>query len=188
MNQIMRASRLGLILVAACSAAHWLPARLFPQEVANTNNQQTAPAVSSSDFQVKLSTTKGVLVRRKGTEEWLEVSQLRDPIVVGLLDGDHRIYVVTKAIKPPKVKHMEEPEYPGGGRMLSGKCEVWLHMVVDDQGVVRQPAVDVSPNPEFAKAALAALNKWRFEPAKLDKQPVAVLMRLEIQFGFETAR
>jgi len=46
----------------------------------------------------------------------------------------------------------------------------------------------VSPSPEFAKAALAALNKWRFEPAKLDKQPVAVLMRLEIQFGFETAR
>jgi hypothetical protein len=84
------------------------------------------------------------LVRRKGTEEWLEASQLSDPIVVSPLDADHRIYVVTKAIKPPKIKHKEDPEYPGPARSLSGECRVSLHMVVDDQGMVRQPAVDVT--------------------------------------------
>jgi outer membrane biosynthesis protein TonB len=43
----------------------------------------------------------------------------------------------------------------------------------------------VSPNPDFGKVALAALNKWRFEPAKLDNQPVAVLIRVEFQFRFD---
>jgi len=180
MNRIMKASNNGLLLVLA-SAMLCRPASLFGQEVASTNNQQTASAPSSSDFEVKL-TEKGVLVRRKGTEEWLQVEHLGDPIAVGQLDATQKIYVVTKAVKAPKVKHAEDPEYPRVGGRLWGECRVRLHMVVDDQGIVRQPVVDVSPKSEFAKSALTAVSKWSFEPAKLGKQPVAVLITVEVQF------
>jgi outer membrane biosynthesis protein TonB len=57
-----------------------------------------------------------------------------------------------------------------------------LHLVVDDKGIVRLPTVDESASPAFAKAAIEAVNKWTFEPAKFDGQPVAVLVRVELQF------
>ena len=179
----MKALGVWLILVIA-SATLCPPAALFGQGVTNTENQQTSSAAPSSDFEVKFSAEKGILVRRKGTPNWLEVSHLKDPVAVGQFDADHRIYVVTKAITPAKVKRADDPEYPGNGRRLSGECRVWLHMVVDDQGIVRQPVVDESPNADFANSALTAVSKWKFEPAKLNKQPVAVLMRVEIQFRF----
>jgi len=181
----MRPLRLALIVALGYSAPFWLRVSICAQEAVNTtDSEKTAPTAFNSDFEVKLAAEKGILVRRKGTEEWLEVSKLNEPIAVGLLDSDHKIYLVTKAIKPPKIKHTQDPEYPGSGRMLSGECRVVLHLIVDDKGMVRSPTVDSSPSPEFAKAAIEAINKWRFEPAKLDSQPVAVLMRVEMQFKF----
>jgi len=44
------------------------------------------------------------------------------------------------------------------------------------------PTIDSSPGPEFAKAAIEAVKKWRFEPAKLNGQPVAVLISVEMEF------
>ena len=43
--------------------------------------------------------------------------------------------------------------------------------------------VDASTSPEFANPAIDAAKKWTFEPARLNGQPVAVLVRIDMQFG-----
>jgi TonB family protein len=57
-----------------------------------------------------------------------------------------------------------------------------LHVVVDDHGMVRFPVVDASPGPEFTNAAIEAVKKWTFDPARLNDQPVAVLMNVTTEF------
>jgi hypothetical protein len=90
---------------------------------------------------------KGFLVRQKGSQEWKLSGGLNEPIAVGVLDGNQTIYVMTKAIKRPKGKHLPDPDYPPGH---SNGGQISLHMVVDDQGTVRLPTVDVSPGGVFA--------------------------------------
>jgi TonB family protein len=141
---------------------------------------QTAP-VPLSDFDLKI--VQGVFfVRQKGTVEWKRSSKLSEPIAVALVDGDHKLYVPTKAINPPKALHMEDPDYPPSEKKSAKDGQVSLHIVVDDHGLVRFPTVDATPNAEFTSAALEAINKWRFEPAKLNGQPVAVLVIITMAF------
>ncbi len=90
---------------------------------------------------------------------------------------------LTKAIRAPKLKHGEDPKYPEmeGASKTEGK--VVLHLVVDDKGLVRQPAVDASTGPEFSRAAIDAVQKWTFMPASLNNQSVAVLISVEVNFN-----
>lgn len=66
------------------------------------------PTASPSDFEVKINPGE-LLVRRRGTLEWKHGWQFSEPIAVGVLDRDRNVYVVTKAIKPPKIKHTQDP-------------------------------------------------------------------------------
>lgn len=138
-------------------------------------------AISLPEFEVKFAQGE-VLVRQKGTSEWKQSSKLKEPVAVGIIDGDQKIYVGTKAIKPPKPTHMQSPNYPPGETSSGLKRLVYLHIVVDEHGVVRSPSVDASPGPAFTQAALEAVKKWSFEPAKLDNQPIAVLVSITLSF------
>ena len=136
----------------------------------------------AADYEVKIQ--KGeFLVRRKGTSEWRPSAKLSEPIVVGSLDGSHKIYVGTKAIKPPKAIRMEPPGYPIGEQKSTREGQVSLHAIVDEHGAVRDPVVDSSTSPEFSEAAIEAAKKWSFKPAQLNGVPVAVLFNATLQFA-----
>ena len=113
MNQTVRASKFLLIVAITSSAPLCLRASLYAQQGvgASVSEQPAVPIAATSDFEVKV-VPHGFLARRKGSDEWLEVSKLSEPIVVGQLDSDHKVYIATKAIKPPKMKHSEDPKYP----------------------------------------------------------------------------
>lgn len=140
---------------------------------------QTPP--TSPDFDVKIDDRK-FLVRRKGSQDWKDGFKFKESVAVGLLDGNHKIYVVSKVIKPPVAKHRVDPDYPQGRRGPSAEGRTIMHIVVDDQGTVRFPTVDASGDAEFTKAAVVAVKRWTFEPAKLNGQPIAVLMFVTINF------
>lgn len=188
MRGLVKASRVGICFVVVCCASALCPGTSFYlRQQDDTNRSHTATQGSSgpaAEFELKIVPSKGFLVRRKGTSEWVESSKLSEPVAVGLLDGTSKIYAPSKAIKPPKAKHMNAPDYPEKERKAGDKGHAVLHVIVDDRGSVLLPTVDASPNPEFAKAAIDAVKKWTFEPARLNGQPVAVLIRIEMQFGF----
>jgi len=186
MRRFIKASIFGICFVVCCASALCPKAFFSLRQRVDTSTPQTATqAISGSvaDFELQIDPTKGFLVRRKGTSEWIESSKLSEPVVVGLLDGTSKIYAPSKAVKPPKAKHTEPANYPENERKAGETGRALLHIIVDDQGAVRLPTVDASPSPEFEKAAIDAVKKWTFEPARLNGQPVAVLIRIEMRFG-----
>jgi TonB family protein len=185
MRRFIKASIFGICFVVCCASALCAEAFFSLRQGADTGIPQTAAqAISGSgaDFELKIDPAKGFLVRRKGTSEWLESSKLSVPVVVGFLDETTKIYVPSKAVKPPKAKHMEPPNYPESEKKAGESGRAVVHIIVDDQGAVRLPTVAASPSPEFAKASIDAVKKWTFEPARLNGQPVAMLVKIEMQF------
>ena len=165
-------SRLAVGLILGTLAV----AQSEPQNHAAGGAQTAAPA--PSDFETKLDHGH-FLVRRKGTLEWKPSSQFNGPIAVDVLDGDQKIYVPTEAVKPPQPIHREDPNYPIS-QLKHGS--VSLHVVVDNHGVLRGPVVDEATGPEFAKAAMEAIKKWTFQPARLGEQPVAAVINVTMRF------
>jgi TonB family protein len=176
--------RVGLTLVLVCTSLLCLR---YPvgalQEIGRSADVQPAIQTppSSPDFEVKIGDRK-FLVRRKGSQDWKDGFKFKEPVEVGLLDGNQKIYLVSKVIKPPIAKHRVDPDYPQGRRGPSTKGQTIMHIVVDDQGTVRFPTVDVSGDAQFTKAAVDAVKRWTFEPAKLNGQPIAVLIFVTINF------
>jgi TonB family protein len=170
----------------SCASALCLRASVLPQQEPADNSQQSAilaPSENAADFEVRIGSGKDILVRRKGTPEWMPSSKLSEPVSVGFLDGNHKVYVASKALKPPKAKQMVPPDYPDSEKKSGKEGVVVLHVVVDDQGKVRLPTVDTSPSPQLAKSAVEAVKKWTFAPAKLNGRPVAALIKVEMQFS-----
>jgi|SRR5580700_6281125 TonB family protein len=174
---------IGLICASLCLTSICLQAYGQAQQEpstdggAQTATPQAQPA-PSADFEEKL--TRGeVLVRKKGTQEWLPISKFTEPVDVGLLDG-HKIYVVTKAIKVPKVRYNEDPSYPPGEE---GKpAQAVLRVVVDEKGLVRYPKVLSSSGAEYAEIAIRVVKGWKFAPATLNGEPVPVLILITIDW------
>lgn len=181
-------SKAGLILVACilsvCVAASAPSHQEGDTGGATPSEIQIVPASSPSEFEVKIQKDK-FLVRRKGSSDWKQSSEMSEPVAVGVLGGDQKVYVVTKAIIPPKPLHARDPKYPEKLRKSRVEGEVLLHFIVDDHGVVRFPKVDVSTAPEFTAATIDTVNNWHFQPAQLNGQPVAVLVESKTVFRLE---
>jgi len=179
--------RSGLAFAVFCASGLCPQASVFPQQESG-GAIETQPAVltvpgSPADFEVKRIPGKGLLVRRKGTLEWTPNSKFSEPIAVGALDADHKIYLVpSKAIRPPEARHQPDPIFPDSERKSGKEGRVYLHFVVDDQGAVHFPTVDEASSPEFAQSAVEAVKKWMFKPAQLNGQPVAVLITVDLSF------
>src|SRR5215831_13246796 len=110
---MLRAFEFVLRFVLFCALALFIQTALLAQQVSDGNNAtqpaSMTPAGPAIDFEVMVAPRQGGLVRRKGTQGWTLSSKLVEPTAVGLLDGNHPIYVVTKAVKPPKAKRMPDP-------------------------------------------------------------------------------
>lgn len=84
--------------------------------------------------------------------------------------------------KQPTAISQVAPNYPR--ELLRGKVEgnVVLVFIVDENGRVEDPRVENSTHPDFEKAALDALRRWRFQPGSKDGTSVKSFMRLPMSF------
>jgi hypothetical protein len=82
-------------------------------------------------------------------------------------------------ITAPKVLKRVDPLAPNRllGRNVSAKVEA----IIGTDGVPRHVCV-VAGDPDWGDALAAAVRQWRFQPATLNGQPVAVLFRVESKF------
>jgi TonB family protein len=183
-TRIFKALRVGVGFIAPCAIVLLLQAAVLPQQQSDGNSQQLGiptASGSTSDLEVKIVPGKKFLVRQKGSLDWTPSSKLKEPMAVGFLDNGEKIYLPAKVIKPPKAKHSPDPQYPATEK--GTEARVSLHFVVDRQGLVRFPTVDASPGLGFTKSAVEVVKKWTFKPAKLNGQPVAVLIAVSIHFS-----
>ena len=84
-------------------------------------------------------------------------------------------------IKPPRMISSVLPAYPTIARQAGVEGNVVIDTVVDKTGDVASMKV-VSGPPMLRQPALDALRQWKYEPSRLNGQPVAVEMIVTIQF------
>jgi len=83
---------------------------------------------------------------------------------------------------PPKLLNRVEPVYPAGVNETEDR-RVFVAFHVDAAGKVRNAAAMFNPPPAFASAAVAAVEQWIFEPARIrGDRPVWTQMTVEIWF------
>jgi len=84
---------------------------------------------------------------------------------------------------PPSPKRPIRPDYPKGARQRGEQGEVTLEIHVDAEGAVSEAKVVVSSGfAELDEAAVRAVRKAKFRPAKSDKKAVASVARIKLDF------
>ncbi len=87
------------------------------------------------------------------------------------------------SLTPPRIVEAVDPTYPpeevGSGRTPV----VVLHVTIDAEGHVQEAHVDDTAGEAFDREALAAIQRWRFEPARRGDQPIAARVRVELRFA-----
>jgi len=81
--------------------------------------------------------------------------------------------IPVEVYQPPKGIDLQEPQYPPSQRAAGSDGWVIVNMMVDPEGKPYEATVvDSTGNAVLEKAALAAVEKWRFEPATLNGKPI----------------
>lgn len=76
------------------------------------------------------------------------------------------------------------PRYPDSARRQGIDGTVLVKALVTEQGRVAEVAVERSAgHPDLDQAAVEAVSRWRFEPARRGRQPVAVWVLIPVQFS-----
>jgi protein TonB len=83
----------------------------------------------------------------------------------------------------PAVLSRVSPEYPRASRLAGVQGLVLLEAILDEQGRVDPDIKVLRSVPELDRAAVEALRRWRFKPARDERgQAVAVILEVPIRF------
>ena len=87
-------------------------------------------------------------------------------------------------MEPPRKIVDVSPEYPALARSAHAYGVVILEAVIDAQGAVTSVRV-LRSIPLLDKAAVEAVQQWRFTPARLNNEPVPVVMTVTVNFTLQ---
>jgi len=92
------------------------------------------------------------------------------------------VYQVKDVDSPPRLLEHAEPEYNQFARRQQLKGSVVILAVVNGQGRVENPQISEPLGMGLDDAAVQALSRWKFEPARHNGKPVAVRATIEVAF------
>jgi periplasmic protein TonB len=96
--------------------------------------------------------------------------------------GDPGPVRLTAAMERPVKLHAPSPQYTEIARRARIHGTVVVEAVIGIDGAVRDVTVLRGLPMGLSEAAVAAVEQWRFEPARLDGRPVAVILSLSVTF------
>jgi TonB family protein len=88
----------------------------------------------------------------------------------------------TESVTPPKLLQSALPVYPGQAPAPGQDVSVSLIVTVGADGGVEAVEVAQTAGPELDDAAMAAVRKWRFQPARRGERPVSSRIRVPVHF------
>ncbi|MFW6295387.1 MAG: energy transducer TonB, partial [Halanaerobium sp.] len=89
-------------------------------------------------------------------------------------------------ISKPTISDYKQPEYPSQMIKREIEARVLLSLKIDKDGRTSELTVHQSSGYDsFDQAALDAVSKWKFNPAKLDDQNVNVKILVPIKFELD---
>ena len=92
------------------------------------------------------------------------------------------VFRVGGGVSAPRAIYMPDPEYSEEARKVKQMGVVVLQLVVGPDGNPRDIQVIRSLGMGLDEKAIEAVKKWRFDPAKKDNKPVAVLVSVQVDF------
>lgn len=92
------------------------------------------------------------------------------------------VYRVGGGVSAPRALYAPDPEYSDAARKAKYQGTVVLWVVIDQSGRPRQVKIARSLGMGLDEKAIEAVRLWRFEPARMDGQPVAVQVNVEVNF------
>lgn len=104
------------------------------------------------------------------------------PQPIARLDDGTPVYRYGCGLIPPRVVKQQEPEYSEHARKKKISGTVVLSIIIDSAGNVRDAKVKQSLEPTLDQQAIAAVSRWKFQPATKSGEPVAVEMEVETSF------
>lgn len=93
--------------------------------------------------------------------------------------------VYSKVDEPPAPLKTVKPTYPNELKRDGVEGLAAVSCVIDETGVVQSAKIVKSSNPGFERAALDAIVKWKFKPAKKDGKEVKVRVTIPFRFNLE---
>jgi TonB family protein len=86
-------------------------------------------------------------------------------------------------VTAPRVRKTYEPVFPAGAQWFGIAGVVIVEVVITKEGTVTAPQIlKTLPAPTVAYATLDAVQRWRFEPGKVDGRPVNVIFKLTVNY------
>lgn len=130
-----------------------------------------------------------IIVRRAEGEALVAgVPADREPTtrLAGKLDGEKVFrYVPDARVSEPVALDKVPPKYPPAAREAGIAGTVVADLVIDEVGTVRDVVILKSPSDDLSVAAIDAIGQWRFAPATMDGEPVAVRYVVTVKFRLE---
>lgn len=110
--------------------------------------------------------------------------QVKLPSLTDGSGGDDASFAPGALDSDPRATYRHPPSMNGAirAKIRSGDATVWIAFIVDENGKVISPRVLSSPDRVFNGPALAAIQKWRFEPGRSGGKAVKRPMKVPITF------
>ena len=87
----------------------------------------------------------------------------------------------SKFDEPPQLKTQIKPKYPAEAKKKGIKGKVFIKVFIDEKGIA-QDAIILRGVDELNQAAIDAVKKAKYKPAKYEGKPVGVWVNLSIKF------
>ena len=92
---------------------------------------------------------------------------------------------VARALQAAALSLRVVPTYPAAAKSAGIQGTVVLDAVIGRDGVPVTLQVQGAPNPELARAAVEAVNQWRYRPASVKGQAVEVQTDIAVTFTLQ---
>lgn len=92
------------------------------------------------------------------------------------------VYKIGGDVKPPKLVHKEEPKYTKRAEKQRLHGMVVIAAIINSRGIIENVQITKGVDPDLDAEAVKAVSKWRFRPAEKKGKPVAVRVRIEVNF------
>ena len=145
--------------------------------VAQSNRATVRPATLESRAAPWKIRSESLATSRGGGETAVALTPDAPPASDSIVEF-RRVKAPTEAPKPTKLHHVE-PVLPAAP--INGGVVV-LEIEISARGNVVQAKVLRSMGPEFDRAALGAVVRWKYEPPTLEGEPVHVVMTVTMKF------
>lgn len=108
------------------------------------------------------------------------------PICEGPNGGAHpaayALHKVGDGVTPPRATYSPDPEYSEQARKEKYMSAVSIAGTVDPQGAFTDLCVSRAAGAGLDEKAMESVSTWKFEPATLNGEPVAVRIHVEVTF------